>query len=129
MHHLLASVPSCSPGETASTFSYTAAVSVTEMASQPACGQRQFGSHVSRAVSSTDLNNLRATWFGNCLAQWNIAVSADSGHRRCAEYAGGVMSEILVFVRKWNASYRVLRYRKGFSFADSVHYGLWLARA
>ena len=38
------------------------------------------------------------------------------------------MSGILVFVRKWNACYRVLRYRKGFSFADSVHYGLRLAR-
>jgi hypothetical protein len=38
------------------------------------------------------------------------------------------MSGILVFVRKWNASYHVLRYRKGFSFADSLHHGLWLAR-
>jgi hypothetical protein len=38
------------------------------------------------------------------------------------------MSAILIFVRKWNASYRVLHYRKEFSFADSVHYGLWLAR-
>ncbi len=38
------------------------------------------------------------------------------------------MSEILVFVRKWNAWYRVLRYRKGFSLTHSVQYGLWLAR-
>lgn len=38
------------------------------------------------------------------------------------------MSGILVFVRKWNAWYRVLRYRNGFDFVESVHYGLWLAR-
>ena len=37
------------------------------------------------------------------------------------------MSGILVFVRKWNACYRVLRYRNGFSFVDSVRSGLWLA--
>ena len=39
------------------------------------------------------------------------------------------MSLILVFSRKWNAWYRVLRYRNGFSFAESVRYGLWLARS
>jgi hypothetical protein len=33
------------------------------------------------------------------------------------------MSLILVFARKWNASYRVLRYGKAFSLVDSVHYG------
>jgi hypothetical protein len=38
------------------------------------------------------------------------------------------MSRVLVFVRKWNAWYRVLRYRNRFSLADSVQYGLWLAR-
>ena len=38
------------------------------------------------------------------------------------------MSAILVLIRKWNASYRVLRHGNGFSFADSVCYGLWLAR-
>jgi hypothetical protein len=38
------------------------------------------------------------------------------------------MSVIFVFPRKWNAWYRVLRYHNGFSFADSVRYGLWLAR-
>ena len=32
------------------------------------------------------------------------------------------MSAILVFVRKWNACYRMLRCRKGFSFVDFVHY-------
>jgi hypothetical protein len=39
------------------------------------------------------------------------------------------MSTILVFTRKWNACYRVLRYRNGFSFADSLRYSLWLARS
>ena len=38
------------------------------------------------------------------------------------------MSVILVLVRQWNAWYRVLRYGNGFSFVDSVRYGLWLAR-
>ena len=34
----------------------------------------------------------------------------------------------LARLRKWNAWYRVLRYRNGFSFVDSVRCGLWLAR-
>lgn len=38
------------------------------------------------------------------------------------------MSVIFILVRKWNAWYRVLRYGNGFSFVDSVRYGLWLAR-
>ena len=38
------------------------------------------------------------------------------------------MSLALILVRKWNAWYRVLRHSKGFSFVDSVRYGLWLAR-
>jgi hypothetical protein len=37
------------------------------------------------------------------------------------------MSLILIFARKWVRWYRVLRYGKGFSFASSVRYGLWLA--
>ena len=39
------------------------------------------------------------------------------------------MSAILAFARNWNASYRVLRFRNGFSFVDSMQYTLWLARA
>jgi hypothetical protein len=39
------------------------------------------------------------------------------------------MSLVLVFARKWNAWYRVLRYRKGFSIADSAGHSLWLARS
>jgi hypothetical protein len=38
------------------------------------------------------------------------------------------MSLILIFTRKWNRWYHVLRYRKGFGLFDSVRYGLWLAR-
>jgi hypothetical protein len=41
---------------------------------------------------------------------------------------GGFMSRILALIRKWNTWYRVLRHGKGFSFADSLRYGLWLAR-
>ena len=39
------------------------------------------------------------------------------------------MSVVLIFVRNWNASYRVLRYGNGFNFMNSLQYGLWLARA
>ena len=35
---------------------------------------------------------------------------------------------ILVFTRKWNACYRVLRHSNRFSFVESVRYGLWMAR-
>jgi len=38
------------------------------------------------------------------------------------------MSMILTFSRKWNACYHVLRYRHGFSFMESLRYGMWLAR-
>jgi hypothetical protein len=36
------------------------------------------------------------------------------------------MSVILKFARKWVRWYRVLRYDKAFSLADSVRFGLWL---
>ena len=39
------------------------------------------------------------------------------------------MSMILTFARTWGRWYRVLRYGKGFRFADSVRYGLWLAHS
>lgn len=39
------------------------------------------------------------------------------------------MSLILTFARTWGRWYRVLRYRNEFSFAESVRYGLWLARS
>jgi hypothetical protein len=38
------------------------------------------------------------------------------------------MSLILVFAHKWMRWYGVLRYGKAFSLADSIRYGLWLAR-
>lgn len=38
------------------------------------------------------------------------------------------MSITLNLLRNWNAWYRVLRYRNGFSLMESVRYGLWLAR-
>jgi hypothetical protein len=41
---------------------------------------------------------------------------------------GGFMSRILVLMRMWNTWYGVLRHGKGFSFVDSLRYGLWLAR-
>jgi hypothetical protein len=42
---------------------------------------------------------------------------------------GGAMSPVLIFIRRWNKWYRVLRYRKGFGLLDSVRYGLWLAHS
>jgi hypothetical protein len=42
---------------------------------------------------------------------------------------GGAMSPVLIFLRKWNKWYCVLRYRKGFGLLDSVRYGLWLAHS
>jgi hypothetical protein len=38
------------------------------------------------------------------------------------------MSTILFLTRKWHGCYRVLRHRNGFTFIDSVRYGLWLTR-
>ena len=38
------------------------------------------------------------------------------------------MSITLTVLRSWTAWYRVLRYRNGFAFVESVRYGLWLAR-
>jgi hypothetical protein len=38
------------------------------------------------------------------------------------------MSAIVNRVRKWTASYRMLRYRHGFNFRDTVRCALWLAR-
>lgn len=39
------------------------------------------------------------------------------------------MATTLKFVRKWQASYEVLRRRNGFGLFASVRYGLWLARS
>jgi hypothetical protein len=47
--------------------------------------------------------------------------------RNAMQKRGGAMSPVLIFLRKWNKWYRVLRYRKGFGLLDSVRYGLWLA--
>jgi hypothetical protein len=35
---------------------------------------------------------------------------------------------VLIFVRKWNASYRVLSYHFGFNLMNSLRFGLSLAR-
>ena len=34
----------------------------------------------------------------------------------------------IMFVRRWNGWYRVLRHGKGFGPFDSMRYGLWLTR-
>ena len=38
------------------------------------------------------------------------------------------MFVILMIARKWVGWYRSLRYRKAFSLANSIRFGLWLAR-
>jgi hypothetical protein len=39
------------------------------------------------------------------------------------------MSPVLIFLRKWNKWYCVLRYHKGFGVLHSVRCGLWLAHS
>jgi hypothetical protein len=82
------------------------------------------------AVFSSNTNNLHGPWFGRRIAYWNVVENGDgvTGPSSFAYIAGGVMSVTLIFLRKWNGWYRVLHYGKGFSFVDSVRFGLWLAR-
>ena len=57
---------------------------------------------------------------------------ASCPYRRCKnvmQERGGAMVLVLIFLRKWNKWYCVLRYRKGFGLLDSVRYGLWLAQS
>ena len=82
--------------------------------------------HDKRAASSIDVNNLREFSFGTRIANQDV-----KSKRLLLGRSGsleGFMSLILALVRKWVGWYRVLRYGKAFSFADSVRYGLWLAR-
>jgi len=39
------------------------------------------------------------------------------------------MATTLKLIRKWKASYHVLRNREGFGFFASVRFGFWLARS
>ena len=39
------------------------------------------------------------------------------------------MATTLELIRKWKASYEVLRRRNGFGFFASVRYGLWLSQS
>jgi len=62
------------------------------------------------------------------LSVWRVSCP----YRTCKnamQKRGGAMSPVLMFIRKWNKWYRVLRYRKGFGLLDSVRYGLWLAHS
>jgi hypothetical protein len=67
-----------------------------------------------------------AVWQPHCPMEYRT--ERRSGHDHHANDAGGVMSVILIFLRKWKGWYRVLRYGTGCSFVDSVRLGLWLAR-
>ena len=71
-------------------------------------------------------NNLREFSFGMRIANQDVKsqrlLLGRSGSRE------GCMTLILVFACKWVRWYRVLRYGKAFSFADSIRHGLWLAR-
>jgi hypothetical protein len=74
-----------------------------------------------RASRVNDLNNL-------CGVLLACALPINMPNRNARSCSGGFMSLILVFARKWVGWYRLLRYRKAFSFADSIRFGLWLAR-
>lgn len=39
------------------------------------------------------------------------------------------MSQIFIFIDRWNKWYRVLRHCSGFGRLESMPYGLWLARS
>lgn len=41
---------------------------------------------------------------------------------------GGIMSGMIVLLKKWNACYRILRRHSSFSVVDSIRHGLWLAQ-
>ena len=74
----------------------------------------------------TDFNHLREFSFGTRIANQDV-----KSQRRLLgtfRFSGGFMTLILVFARQWVRWYRVLRYGKAFSFADSIRHGLWLAR-
>ena len=45
---------------------------LTENVAEPAYGQNESCSQDTRAVSSTDLNNLHGPWFGKRIAQRNV---------------------------------------------------------
>ena len=93
--------------------------------SLPACGQHVSRLHDKRAASSIDVNDLRRAKFGTHIAH-KLDETAVPGVR-AFRFLGDVMSVILKFARKWVRWYRVLRYHKAFSFADSVRFGLWLS--
>jgi hypothetical protein len=79
------------------------------------------------AVSSTTPTTCIRRDLANAL-RIGMAQEAQMGTILAPRSSGGIMSVILIFTRKWNAWYRVLRYGKGFGFIDSVRCGLWLAR-
>jgi hypothetical protein len=93
--------------------------------SLPACGQRVSRLHDKRAVSSIDVNNLHPPKFGTRIAHWHDETAGPGV--RTFRFLGDVMPLILTFARKWVRWYRVLRYHKAFSFADSVRFCLWLS--
>jgi len=87
----------------------------------PGCGQRLSSVQYARLLSPL----ISTTCVGVLLAR---ALPINIRRRNARRCSGGFMSLILVFARKWVGWYRLLRYRKAFSFAASIRYGLWLAR-
>jgi hypothetical protein len=101
--------------------------SVTKIAVTPAFGQHEPPPDTTRGVVSS---TMPTTYIRRDLAD-ALRIGMLQGAQMStipARTSGGVMSLNLFFARKWNAWYRVLRYRNGFTFVDSVRCGLWLAR-
>jgi hypothetical protein len=73
-----------------------------------------------RLLSKIQQLTISLVWRGSC----PYRTCKNVMHKR-----GGAMSPVLIFLRRWNKWYRVLRCRKGFGLLDSVRCGLWLAHS
>jgi hypothetical protein len=110
-----ASMRSDTPG---SRFPFFIAIRITSTLSTLSTSSTSTFSTLLRLLLKIQRLTTLSVWRGSC------------PYRACKnvmQKRGGAMSPVLMFLRKWNKWYRVLRYCKGFGLLDSVRYGLWLA--
>lgn len=68
------------------------------------------------------------TYGGTKLANaLRLSIAVPNANRFCNS-PGGIMSGMIVLLKKWNACYRILRRHNSFSVVDSIRHGLWLAQ-
>jgi hypothetical protein len=101
-----------------SRFSFFIAIRIASTLSTLSTSSTSTFSTLLRHLSKIQRLTILSVWRGSC----PYRTCKNAMHKR-----GGAMSPVLIFLRKWNNWYRVLRYRKGFGLLDSVRYGLWLA--